>query len=179
MLGFRFDPLGPFWLEDLVFLALDEARRLPKRAAKATAQARRLARAIRDFDPTELWPAQLRANDRGAATAAPVVQAFRETARLEEPEAWDLATEPLAAVGTGTASAVSLHKTAAEQLDALTYVLDQIRADVRPLMVNTRLKGEEIVQIPTRTEFETSLEALLELSRKNEATRPKRTRSAA
>jgi hypothetical protein len=179
MLGFRFDPLGPFWLEDLVFLVMDEVRQLPKRAAKATAQARRMALALRDFDPTEFWSARRRANDGVAATAAPAVQVIHETARLEEPEAWDLATEPLAAVGTGTASAVSLHKTAAEQLDALTYVLDQIRADVRPLMVNTRLKGEEIVQIPIRAEFETSLEALLALSRKNEATRPKRARSAA
>jgi hypothetical protein len=176
MLGFRLDPLGPFWLEDLVFLVLDETRRLPKRAVKAATQARRMGRAIRNFDPTLLWPARSRV---AAKPHARPVTVIRETTRLEEPEAWELATEALTAVGIGTASAVQLHKAASEQLDALTYVLDQIRDEVRPLLIHARLDGEEIERIPTKAEFETSLDALLELSRRNEATRPKRARSAA
>ncbi|HYD15074.1 MAG TPA: hypothetical protein VEA77_01605 [Hyphomicrobium sp.] len=172
MLGFRIEPPGPFWLEDLVFLVMDEARALPNRTLKVAAHIRRLARKAQSIEILTLLPfGQTGVASQQVPVRMPAV--FRETPRLDQPEEWALATEPLAAVGTGTTTAVTLHKAADEQLDALTYVLTQMRAELRPVMSYARLKGDEIHHLPTQTELDNSIDALLELSRKNAATRPK------
>ncbi len=167
MLGFRINPPGPFWFEDFVFFAIDETRRLPGRIAKLSADTRRRA--------SELTARLLQAEPARHQLASQPVAAriISEPARLEEAEAWELATDPVAAVGTGMASAVALHEAAREQLDAVTYVLDRIRDEVRPLMTYTRLAGDEVHQLPTQADLDTSIEALLALSRLNAATRPK------
>jgi hypothetical protein len=131
---------------------------LAKTAAERAAQ----------FDPTTLVGARA-----SKSATVPAAARRRETARLDEPEAWSLATEPLVAVGIGMERAVALHKSAAEQLDALTYVLDGLRAELRPVMAYARFKDETVHALPDETALESSIEALLELSRKNAATRPK------
>ncbi|MCC7250421.1 hypothetical protein [Hyphomicrobium sp.] len=178
MLGFRLNPPGPFWFEDLMFFVIDEGRRLPKRAAVALSRIRRLAdtaaRKAADFDPKALL--------RVTPTAAPAtaIQRHREVAPLDESETWLLATEPLAAVGTATHAAVALHNAASEQLDALTYVLARMRDDLRPIMTCVPFKDDNVLALHADAELETSIEALLELSRRNAATRPKdRMRTAA
>lgn len=176
MLGFRFNPPGPFWFEDLMFFVVDEARRLPVRARSAAARVRMLGDRIAHFDPTLLMPAKI------APAPTPASAPRRETAPLEARETWELATEPLVAVGTGTATAIALHRAAAEQLDALTYVLDRMREELRPMMTYARFKGDDdnVQALRATQELETSIEALLELSRQNAATRPKdRVRPAA
>lgn len=176
MLGFRIDPPGPFWFEDLVFFVVDESRRLPGRAAAAAAHFRKLARNAAALDPCAL----LRRPAESEPPSAPAVAPRREVLPLDEPEAWALATEPLTAAGTGAVNAIAMHNAAAEQLDSLTYVLDRMRDELRPMMTYARFKDDNVEALPDTTALETSIEALLELSRRNAATRPKdRVRSAA
>lgn len=176
MLGFRLNPPGPFWFEDLMFLVIDEGRRLPARAATAVSRVRRLAQKAAAFDPRAL----VRENIFTGPVPRPAAMPRREAALLDEPEAWALATEPLVAVGTGTSAAVTLHRAAGEQLDALTYVLDRMRDELRPMMTYARFKDDNVHPLHDAAALETSIEALLELSRKNAATRPKdRARTAA
>ncbi len=96
-----------------------------------------------------------------------------ETAPLDADEMWTLATEPLLAASTATETAAALHRAAGEQLDALTYLLDQIRAELRPMMRHTRLADGAVQPFHGAEALDTSIEALLELSRKTTATRPK------
>lgn len=175
MLGFRINPPSPFWFEDLVFLVVDEARRLPARSAKAAAEVRRFAKQTAEAVSKGFssGPAALLHRETTIRPTGPSAVVIREEARLEEPQAWSLATEPLAAVGTGTAAAIAFHQAAHEQLDALTYVVDRIREEVRPLMTYARFSGDEVHQLQTRAELDNSIEALLALSRANTATRPK------
>ncbi len=172
MLGLRFDPPGPFWFEDLVFFVIDETSRLAKRAGHAASAAwewlRRTRATVvtlpdRAVEAARLWRAP---PDKHS-------QAIFETPTLDEPEAWALATEPLTALGAGTTTAVTLHAAASEQLDALTYALAQIRDDLRPVMTYAPLEAGEPSRITALAELDVSIEALLELSRRNAATRPK------
>ncbi len=174
MLGFRINPPGPFWFEDVVFFIVDETRRLPDRASKAVAEIRKLAARATESALTAIGSVTPVRREVVAAQALqrPLIIA-REEDRLEDVEAWSLATEPWAAIGTGTSAAVALHETAGEQLDAVTYVLDRIRDDVRPLMTYAPLKGDEVHQLDTQAALDTSIEALLALSRANATTRPK------
>ncbi|MGE0023788.1 MAG: hypothetical protein AB7S70_09185 [Hyphomicrobium sp.] len=172
MLGFRFDPPGPFWFEDLAYFVIDESARLAlraRRAAVAVAEwARRTHDAIITFPDRVIEAARLR-----TSPAPDTTRLIVEVAPLEEPEAWALATEPLTALGNGTSRTLALHKSATDQLDALTYVLAQMRDDLRAVMSYAPLEGEEPVRIPTQAELDVSIEALLALSRQNAATRPK------
>jgi hypothetical protein len=177
MLGLRLNPPRPFWFEDLVFFVLDEGRRIPGRAKGIASRINSLARAA--------WQANAEANFTGrmhafrakfgaTAKAQPEIRTKHvEAELLDEPLSWTLATEPLVAVGTGTEAAIALHKAASEQLDALTYVLDRMRDELRPLMNHTQLDQTPVHQLHNPAELETSIEALLELSRQNAATRPK------
>lgn len=171
MLGFRLNPPGPFWFEDLVFFVIDEGRRLPQRAAVAAVRIRRAVGSAADkvaaFDPTML------VRRPTAKSAAPVALAHQEIAPLDDFETWSLATEPLVAVGDGTAAAMAYHRTAEEQLDSLTYVLARMRDELRPMMTYARFEDETVPALHATPELETSIEALLELSRRNAATRPK------
>jgi hypothetical protein len=73
-----------------------------------------------------------------------------------------------------------MHSAAAEQLDSLTYALDRMREELRPLMTYAPLKDDTVEPLRVESKLETSIEALLELSKLCEATRPKdRARSAA
>lgn len=177
MLGFRLNPPGPFWFEDLLFFVTEESRRLPYRVATAVSKLKRLARKATEFDLRGL----ARRHTATRPVPAPIIASPREVDRIAEPEAWALATEPLVAVGTSAQVAISLHKAAAEQLDAITYVLSQLRDELRPMMIYSQLKEDDNVRpLRTAAELETSIEALLELSRANAVTRPRdRMRSAA
>lgn len=181
MLGFRLNPLGPFWFEDLVFLVMDEARRLPGRAAKAVSRIEHAARNVGKYDARYARimallsdPAMaIRTQTRARKAQTEPGAAPREADLLGEPQAWALATEPLLAVGTGTHAAIALHEAAGEQLDAVTYVLDRMRDELRPMMIYARFEGDAVHALHETARLETSIEALLELSRKNAATRPK------
>lgn len=183
MLGLRITPPGPYWFEDLVFLVLDGGRRAAERTARATRALKGLARRTTDdtvatllATPARLLgvPAQATAADTHATPP------LRQAELLDEPLAWTLATEPLATAAAGTASAISLHEAASEQLDAVSYTLARIRDEVRPLLTYARLADDTVQHLPSAAELETSIEALLELSRRNAATRPKnRTLTAA
>ncbi len=177
-LGLPFEPPGPFWFEDLMFFVVDETRRLPQRAVHAARRLRRLAErtveTATNFDPTQML------RSRRAAAPVPAIQQRREVEPLNEPEAWALATEPLVAAGTGLNAALACQAAAAEQIDSLTYVLARMRDDLRPIMTTTHFEDETVEPLPDPKALETSIEALLELSRKNAATRPKdRVRPAA
>lgn len=170
-LGLPFAPPGPFWFEDLMFFVVDESRRMPARVAAVASRIRRLpTMAIEkatEFDPAELWR-------HSRPEAAPAMIQHRETPPLDEPESWALATEPLVAAETGLRAVVGSHAAAAEQLDSLTYVLARMRDDLRPIMTYARLEDENNVEaLPDPKALETSIEALLELSRTCAATRPK------
>jgi hypothetical protein len=184
MFGLRLNPPRPFWFEDLMFFVLDEGRRLPARAkdvaARAKSAATHISGVMRDgwqanADAVSASPlAVLREKLGLAAKAQPEIKIRHiEAELLDEPLAWSLATEPLAAIGTGAEAAIALHEAASEQLDALTYVLDRMRDELRPLMAYTQLEHGPIIELEKRVELETSIEALLELSRQNAATRPK------
>jgi len=174
MLGFRLTP-RPFWFEDLMFSIVDETRRLPARVAYARERIRRLASKASALDPTELL--RSKAEPQPVAALAPP---RREVIPLAEEEAWWLATEPLTAARTTTYSAAAMHSAAAEQLDSLTYALDRMREELRPLMTYAPLKDDTVEPLRVESQLETSIEALLELSKLCEATRPKdRARSAA
>jgi hypothetical protein len=177
-LGFRFDPPGPFWLEDLMYFVIDEGRRLPARVVEAASQVRRFARKLAAFDPRSLVNQPVPPQSEVLFAVAP---RRTEVPPLDEPETWALATEPLLAVGTGSQAAIALHTAAAEQLDALTYALDRLRDDLRPIMTYARLAEDSTLhELPDRAALEANIEARLELSRQNAETRPKhRVRSAA
>lgn len=160
-----------------MYFVIDEGRRLPARVMEAASQVRRFAAKLAAFD--------LRA---GLGHPVPpqsgilfAVAHRIEVPPLDETETWALATEPLLAVGTGSQAAIALHTAAAEQLDALTYALDRLRDDLRPIMTYARLAEDSTPhELPDRAALETNIEALLELSRQNAATRPQRpVRSAA
>ncbi len=177
-LGLRFEPLGPFWFEDLMFFLIDESRRFPARLSATAARLGRLAEKVTataaSFGPARWIPFA------PAAPPPPAVLQRHDTPPMDEPEAWALATEPLVAARTGLNAAMACHTAAAEQLDSLAYVLARIRDDLRPIMAHTRFEEDNIEQLPDPKALETSIEALLELSRKNAATRPKdRVRPAA
>lgn len=169
MPGFRINLPDLFWFEDLAYSAIEEARRLPERTRAAwrwlaarTPTAPTLDEVmakLRPARPIELAPS----GPAEAIVLAPL---------LDEPEAWALATEPLSTADAATAKANALHAAAAEQLDALTYALDRLRQEIRPLMTYARFADEPVHTLPANA-LETSIEALLELSRVNEATRPK------
>lgn len=174
MLGLRIDPPGPFWFEDLMFFVADESRRLPARAAATAQRMRELARKASAFDPRHLFYPPVETEP------VPAVVLHREVPPLDDTETWALATEPLTTAGSESHTAIAMHRAAAEQLDALTYVLDRMRDELRPMMTYARFTDDNLHVLPDRAAFETSLEALLELSRQNEATRPKdRVRTAA
>lgn len=172
MFGFRLNPPGPFWFEDLVFFVIDEGRRLPQRAAVAAVRIRRAVESAADkvaaFDPTTLVR-----RPAAKSSAAQIAVAHREIAPLDDFETWSLATEPLVAVGDGMTAAVAYHRTAEEQLDSLTYVLARMRDELRPMMAYARFEDDVVPALHATPELETSIEALLELSRRNAATRPK------
>jgi hypothetical protein len=177
MISFRIGTLGPLWLEEFVFFVADETRRLPARAASTTAAAARLTRTLMERGIAAARPAI--ANPMPKATSELVQRpAVREAELLDEPLEWSLATEQLVATGSGAAAAVALHAEAAEQLDALTYSLDRLREELRPLMTYAPIGGDAVVH---RLEKPApSLEALLELARQNAKTRPpERTLTAA
>lgn len=170
MLRLPTNPLGPFWLEDLVYLAIDETRRLPARLRKTWTLIREHASGnarLDEFLATLSLKLDRRRKTIPSVTASPA-------ARLEEPEEWALATEPVNAADIGTAKAAALHEAAAEQLDALTYVLARIREEVRPHMTYARFVDEPVHVLPEADQAQAALDALLELSRQNAATRPKR-----
>lgn len=171
MRGFRLNAPGPFWFEDVMFLAIDEGRRLGTRTRSALQSLRRLCGNLAAFDPATLMSGTrpLRAF-RLREAAGPRRQ---DVARLEEPEVWTLATEPLVAAGAGSDAVISLHKAASEQLDALTYILDRMRDELRPIMTYARFEDDTVQPLRDAAALDTSIEALLELSRKNAATRPK------
>jgi hypothetical protein len=172
MLGFRITPPGPYWLEDLAYAVVDRVRLVAARgraawevrAAVAAKAGHAVDRLVARFGMARHEPPP------PAARAEPISVA----PLLDEPEAWALATEPLSAADTGASRAAAMHRTAAEQLDALTYVLDRVRQEVRPFMTYARLAGEPVHAMPETAALEAGIEALLELSRQNAATRPKR-----
>lgn len=177
-LPLRIEPLGPFWFEDLVFFVVDESRRLSARAARAATRLRRMtgetAGMVAAVNPTQ-W-----LNPPRTAPPAPSAVARPEVPALEAPEAWALATGPLATAGAGANAAVTCHAAAGEQLDALMYVMARLRDDLRPIMTTSRFGNGTIGRLPDPKALDTSIEALLELSRRNEATRPRdRVRTAA
>lgn len=165
MLGFRFNTPGPYWLEDAGYFAIDEIRALARRAKRGWAGARALA------GRAPAWVnAAIESRNADRPAPPPVV---RPVARLEETETWALATEPLASADATAVRAFAYHKSAAEQIDALSYALAQIRNDVRPVMVSSRFADEPVPMQPAEDALEHSIQALLELSRANAATRPK------
>ncbi|WP_439544478.1 hypothetical protein [Hyphomicrobium sp.] len=174
MLSLRLKTPGPFWLEDLMYLAADELRRLPERSARAAARWRRAVgriRAVRDASAALLHPETLIAR---ALRRQPPKTAVQQLApELAEPLEWSLATRALTESHLGAGAVNALHKQAGEQLDSASYVLARLRDELRPLMLTTALPGDEPVELRGSAAFETSLDALLALSRENAATRPK------
>ncbi|WP_072395565.1 hypothetical protein [Hyphomicrobium sp. CS1GBMeth3] len=103
-----------------------------------------------------------------------------EVLPLDDPEEWTLATEPLVAAEAGAEAAVALHQAASEQLDALTYAFERIRDELRSMMIYAPFKDNTVHHLHDAKALDTNIEALLELSRRNAATRPKdRVRPAA
>jgi hypothetical protein len=180
MLSLKLRSPGPFWLEDLMYLVADQTRLLPERAARAVARWNRAVGQVRDvrnacgaqlraavqFSPGSLIAHALRRQPPKAA-----VQPLAP--ELDEPQEWRLATRALAEGREGAEAVAHLHKEAAKQLDSATYVLARLRDELRPLMVNIALPGDGPVALHGSAAFETSLDALLALSRANAATRPK------
>jgi hypothetical protein len=178
-LPLRIEPLGPFWFEDLVFFVVDESRRLSARAAAAATRLRRMAGETAGL-ATAFNPTQWLSPVRTAPTTALSAPARPEAPALEAPEAWALATGPLATAGAGANAAVTCHAAAGEQLDALAYVMARMRDDLRPIMTTARFGDDTVERLADPKALDTSIEALLELSRRNEATRPRdRVRAAA
>lgn len=170
MLRLPTNPLGPFWLEDLGYFFADAIRRLPARARAARDWiVIRTARSSGRIDDLVAFLSR-KVEARRRSIASP--RAASAPARLDEHEEWALATEPLAAADMGTARAAALHQAAAEQLDALTYVLDRLRDEVRPLMTYARFADEPVHMLPEANRNEAALEALLNLARENALTRP-------
>jgi len=173
MLGFRFDPPGPFWLEDLAYAVIDGSIWLVARARRWAIAA--LEWALRAHDAVITYPDRVIEAARLRTSPAPerASRLIVEVTPLAEPEAWALATEPLTSLGAGTSRAATLHTAATDQLDALTYVLAQMRDDLRTVMTYAPLANNQPERIPTQAALDVSIEALLELSRRNAATRPK------
>lgn len=176
MLGLRLNPPRPFWFQDLVYFVVDEGRLLPDRCKDLAMRANHLASTAWQNHAAPRLAAVREKLGLGIEPIAPApeVKAVHvEAELLDEPLAWSLATEPLVAVGTGAEAAIALHEAAGEQLDALTYALDRLRDELRPLMSYEQLEHGPIQLRPTPAELENSIEQLLELSRRNAATRPK------
>ena len=174
MLSLRLKTPGPFWLEDLMYLVADELRRLPERTAHAVAHGRRAIdriREVRDASAALLRPEALIAHALRRQPPKPAVQQLAP--ELNEPLEWNLATRALTESHLGAGAVTALHKQAGEQLDSASYVLARLRDELRPLMLTTALPGDELVALRGSAAFETSLDALLALSRENAATRPK------
>lgn len=179
MPSFRMTSSNPFWFEDLVFLVMEESRRLPERALAALARARRTAEAgaaaIARMKPLVVRETVAPAKAVPVvAVQAPVVARI-EADLLDEPLSWALATEPLVSGVKGVERAVELHERAREQLGAITYVLDRMRDELGPALSRTqapRLEPEPMAN-DAAVRLDTSIEALLALSRRNAATRPK------
>jgi hypothetical protein len=73
--------------------------------------------------------------------AAPVRQA--EAAPKPAEMQWALATEVLLASTSRADLAIRMHAAGAEQIDAASYVLDQVRTEIAPLMIYSREHEEE------------------------------------
>lgn len=177
MPSFRMTSSNPFWFEDLVFLVMDESRRLPERASAAFARARRTveagAAAVVRMKPLVVRQASAPAKAAPVAVVrTPAAVARIEADLLDEPLSWALATEPLVSGVKGVERAVELHEKAREQLGAITYVLDRMRDELSPALTQTRLEPKAAID-DAALRLDTSIEALLALSRKNAATRPK------
>lgn len=162
---------NPFWFEDLVFSLMDECRRLPERASNAAAKLHGYAEtgvaAYRKLKEAAVRrPAAPVKAEAAAIEARPQIV---EAEQLDDPLTWALATEPLATSAKGVERAVALHETAGEQLGAISYVLDRMREDLAPALMNASA-GRKIATEPD--ELDVSIQALLELSRRNAATRP-------
>lgn len=169
MLGLRLNLFGPFWLEDLLYAALDGTSRLPEHARALSRHAGRLIASARETARATLArPAAAPAPEPPAAVAS-----RPEAELLDEQLSWLLATEPLTQSCARAAAAVAFQKKAAEQLDASAYTLSRLREDLRPIMKYSAMPGDSPLPLRAASEFETSLEALLALSRANAATRPK------
>ena len=171
MLSLRLKTPAPFWLEDLLYLVADQARRLPDAAARAVARWHRTIDGIRDL--RDASAAQLRAAAQfspetliaRALRRQPPKAAIQQLApELDEPLEWSLATRALTESHLGAGAVNALHKQASEQLDSATYVLARLRDELRPLMVNVPLPGDAPVALRGSAAFETSLDALLALS---------------
>jgi hypothetical protein len=174
MLSLRLKPPGPFWLEDLMYLAADELRRLPERTARAAAIWQRAvgrARDLRAASAAMLRPEAMITRTLRRQPAKPAVQQLAPV--LDAPLEWSLATRALTDSHSGARTVAALQKEAGEQLDSASYVLARLRDELRPLMRTTPLPGDEPVALRASVAFETSLDALLALSRENAATRPK------
>ena len=176
MPSFRMTSSNPFWFEDLVFLVMDESRRLPERASAAFARARRTveagAAAVVRMKPLVVRQASAPAKAAPAAVVRTPAVARIEANLLDEPLSWALATEPLVSGVKGVERAVELHEKAREQLGAITYVLDRMRDELSPALAQTRPEPKTAID-DDALRLDTSIEALLALSRKNAATRPK------
>lgn len=164
---FRLGTMGPLWLEEFVFFVADEVRRLPARigavADTLTEAGIAVARQISEG-------ATQRPSSEAAAGARIAQRAVPEAELLDEPLAWSLAVDPLIESTTGVARAVALHAAAAEQLDALTYNLDRLRDELRPIMTYARIGDDTVYRLEPPAP---SLEQLLDLARENAKTRPK------
>lgn len=162
---------NPFWFEDLVFSLMDECRRLPERASNAAAKLHGYAETgIAAYH--KLKEVAVRRSAAPAKTEAAAIEVrtqIVEAERLDDPLTWALATEPLATSAKGVERAVALHEKAGEQLGAISYVLDRMREELAPALMNTSA-GRKIAT--GSDELDVSIQALLELSRKNAATRP-------
>lgn len=179
MQSFRMTSSNPYWFEDLVFAVMDEGRRLPERASLAAAWSRQHANtglaALRRFGAVVAHPRNIRpATPARQATANLEARApVREAERLDEPLAWALATEPLVTSEMGVRKVVELQDRAREQLSAITYVLDRIRDEIEPALSRPAPAPRPARHTESVSELDTSIEALLALSRKNAALRPK------
>ncbi|AHB49913.1 hypothetical protein W911_03805 [Hyphomicrobium nitrativorans NL23] len=169
---------NPFWFEDLVFLVMEESRRLPERASAAFSRARRTAEAgaaaVVRMKPLLVREAVAPAKAVPVATVQTRVVARVEADLLDDPLSWALATEPLVSGAKGVERAVELHEKAREQLGAITYVLDRMRDELSPALSKAPARTEQKpADGDAAVRLDTSIEALLALSRRNAATRPK------
>lgn len=171
MSGFPMIPSSTSRLEQMMPATGDVGSHLRARATAVLQILKQLSGKISPADLVAFASAQLPGKAPAARKGAAPSRA--EPAPLDAAEMWALATEPLLAAGTATDTAAALHRAAAEQLDALTYLLDQIRTELRPMMTHTRLAEGAVQPLHDAEALDTSIEALLELSRKNAATRPK------
>lgn len=181
MQSFRMTSSNPYWFEDLVFAVVDETRRLPERASVAAAWTRRHANAglavLRRYGSALVTRPETAARPAKAARPDPVELArapMREAELLDEPLAWALATEPLSSGEKSLRQVVELQDKAREQLGAITYVLDRMRDEIAPALTHPSNVRQSLAhRIEDVNELDTSIEALLALSQRNAAMRPK------